>query len=222
VRKTSVYLPDQLKRALAERAAATGRSEAEVLRAAVEAAVAAAPTADRAKADPPVPGRLVGVGVGPGDVDLLTLRAVAALRRADRVVAPSTAVDAVGRAEAIVRQAVPGLAVERIPFVMSRDRADRDRSIAQAAEVVAARLDAGEEVAFITLGDPLTYSTFSAVAVAVRRRRKDTIVEQVPGIMAFQALAARTGTVVVDERQRLVVGRAQARSAVNHVYHHVG
>ena len=63
-------------------------------------------------------------------------------------------------------------------------------------------------MAFITLGDPLTYSTFAAVAAAVRRRRRDTMVEQVPGIMAFQALAARTGTVIVDERQRLIVRTA--------------
>jgi precorrin-2/cobalt-factor-2 C20-methyltransferase len=208
VRKTSVYLPDQLKRALAERAAATGRSEAEVLRGAVEEAVASAPAVPRLNNDPPVPGRLVGVGVGPGDADLLTLRAVAALRRADRVVAPSTAIDAVGRAEAIVRQAVPGLAVQRLPFVMSRARSDRDVSVQRAAEAIAGHLDAGEEIAFITLGDPLTYSTFAAVAAAVRRSRKDTIVEQVPGIMAFQALAAQTGTVVVDERQRLIVRTA--------------
>jgi precorrin-2/cobalt-factor-2 C20-methyltransferase len=208
VRKTSVYLPDHLKRALAERAASTGRSEADVLRAAVDEALSSAPAVTRVRADPPVPGRLVGVGVGPGDVDLLTLRAVAALRRADRVVAPSTAVDAVGRAESIVRQAVPGLAVERIPFVMSRARADRDVSIERAAAAVAAHLDAGEEVAFITLGDPLTYSTFAAVAAAVRLRRRDTMVEQVPGIMAFQALAARTGTMIVDERQRLIVRTA--------------
>jgi precorrin-2/cobalt-factor-2 C20-methyltransferase len=208
VRKTSVYLPEQLKRALAERAASTGRSEAEVLRAAVEEAVTSAPTAARAQADPPVPGRLVGVGVGPGDVDLLTLRAVAALRRADRVVAPTTAVDAVGRAEAIVRDAVPGIAIERIAFAMAPSRAARDRSVDQAAVTVVEHLAAGDEVAWITLGDPLTYSTFSSVAERVRKKRPSTAVIQVPGIMAFQALAARTGTVVVDERQRLIVRTA--------------
>jgi precorrin-2/cobalt-factor-2 C20-methyltransferase len=46
------------------------------------------------------------------------------------------------------------------------------------------------------------------VAAAVRQRRPATVVEQVPGIMAFQALAARTGTTVTDERQRLVVRTA--------------
>lgn len=206
--KTSVYLPDHLKRALSERAHSTGRSEAQVLRAAVEVEVAASARTARTTLDAPVPGRLVGIGVGPGDADLLTIRAVAALRRANRVVAPSTAVDAVGRAEAIVREAVPGLVVERLPFAMSPARTDRERSIDRAARIVATHLDDGAEVAFITLGDPLTYSTFTAVACAVRQRRKDTVVEQVPGIMAFQALAARTGTTVVDERQRLIVRTA--------------
>jgi precorrin-2/cobalt-factor-2 C20-methyltransferase len=208
MRKTSVYLPDRLKSALASRAAATGRSEAEVLRAAVEAEMQTSARSLPPAAERPVAGRLVGVGVGPGDADLLTMRAVAALRRADRVVAPATAVDAVGRAEAVVRQAVPGLRVERVPFAMAPGRDERDRSVEEAAATLAGYLGAGEEVAFVTLGDPLMYSTFTAVAAAVRRRRPATVVEQVPGIMAFQALAARTGTTVADERQRLVVRTA--------------
>ncbi|HVW34884.1 MAG TPA: precorrin-2 C(20)-methyltransferase [Acidimicrobiia bacterium] len=220
MRKTSVYLPDGLKAALAARSASTGRSEAEVIRAALEAEVVSAarsaagerrPAGDRPfrpDVEAPVPGRLVGVGVGPGDADLVTVRAIAALHRADRIVAPATAVDAVGRAEAIVRQAAPGLRVERLPFAMAPGRAERDRSVAEAARVIAGYLDGGEEVAFITLGDPLTYSTFSSVAGAVRARRPATAVEQVPGIMAFQALAARTGTTVTDERQRLLVRTA--------------
>ena len=210
MRKTSVYLPDRLKTALAARAEATGRSEAEVLRAAVEAEVRASgvSSSPAPAAEPPLPGRLVGVGVGPGDADLVTMRAVAALRRADRVVAPATAVDAVGRAETVVRQAVPGLRVERVPFAMAPGRAERDRSVEEAAEVLARYLGAGEEVAFVTLGDPLMYSTFTSVAEAVRRRRPATVVDQVPGIMAFQALAARTGTTVTDERQRLMVRTA--------------
>jgi precorrin-2/cobalt-factor-2 C20-methyltransferase len=211
--KTSVYLPPRLKEALAARAAATGRSEAEVIRAALETEVwgpgPAGGEGSRARpGDGAVPGRLVGVGVGPGEADLVTVRAVEALRRADRVVAPATAVDAVGRAEAIVRQAVPGLRVERIPFAMAPSRTERDRSVEEAAEVLAAYLAAGQEVAFVTLGDPLTYSTFTSVAAAVQARRPATVVEQVPGIMAFQALAARTGTTVTDEQQRLVVRTA--------------
>ena len=204
MKKSSVYLPDRLKAALASRSAATGRSEADLIRESIEVMLAGGQTPP-VHPEPAVPGRLVGIGVGPGEPDLLTVRAVAALRRADRVLAPTTSVDSVGRAEAIVREAVPEVAIERVTFAMSPSRTARDKSINSAATVVAKHLSAGEEVAWVTLGDPLTYSTFSAVAERVRKTRPSTIIEQVPGIMAFQALAARTGTVVADERTRLSI-----------------
>jgi precorrin-2/cobalt-factor-2 C20-methyltransferase len=207
VHKSSLYLPEKLKAGLARRAKESGRSEAEVVRDALQAALAD-PGPPAAEPERPVPGRLVGVGVGPGEADLLTLRAAAALRRASRVLAPSTAVDAVGRAEAIVRQALPDVAVERVPFAMAPSRASRDVSVERAAEVVAHHLSAGEEVAWVTLGDPLVYSTFAAVAAGVKKRRPGTAVLAVPGIMAFQALAARTVTVITDERERLVIRTA--------------
>ena len=53
---------------------------------------------------------------------------------------------------------------------MTPTRAGRERSVGRAAAVVARHLAAGEEVAWITLGDPLTYSTFSSVADRVRQR----------------------------------------------------
>jgi precorrin-2/cobalt-factor-2 C20-methyltransferase len=209
VHKSSLYLTERTKAALAARAVQTGRSEADLIRSALDAALAV-PAGDPglARPDPPVPGRLVGVGVGPGEADLLTVRAVAALRRADRVLAPTTAIDAVGRAEAVVRQAVPGVVIERVAFSMAPARPSRDRSIERAAQAVAKHLAAGEEVAWITLGDPLTYSTFSAVVERVKRRRPATRVVQVPGIMAFQALAARTGTIIAGERTRITVRTA--------------
>jgi precorrin-2/cobalt-factor-2 C20-methyltransferase len=208
MRKSSLYLTDRMKAELAVRAARTGRSEAELIRGAIEASLQAPAAIPAPAPDPPVAGRLVGVGVGPGDPDLLTVRAVAALRRADHVFAPTTAVDAIGRAEAIVREAVPEVAMSRVAFSMAPGRAARDRSVGQAAAAVVRHLDAGEEVAWITLGDPLTYSTFSAVAQRVMKKRPSTLVAWVPGIMAFQALAARTGTVIAGDRTRITIRTA--------------
>ena len=206
MKKSSLYLPDRLKASLAARAALTGKSEAELIRGAIETMLSVAtPTSTTTRPDPAIPGRLIGIGVGPGEPDLLTARALNALRRCDRVLAPTTSVDSVGRAEAIVREAVPGIAVERVSFAMSPSRAARERSLNAAAKVVAGHLEAGEEVAWVTLGDPLTYSTFSAVAEKVHKLRPSTTVEHVPGIMAFQSLAARTGTVIADERTRVSI-----------------
>ncbi|HZT65494.1 MAG TPA: precorrin-2 C(20)-methyltransferase [Acidimicrobiales bacterium] len=146
---------------------------------------------------------LVGVGVGPGDPELLTLKALAALRGADRVFGPTMAVDAVGRAESIVRQAAPDVVVERLVFAIVRDDGARRAAHEQAADRVVACLEEGERVAFVTLGDPNVYSTFHHLAALVQRRRPQTPVETVPGIMAFQALASTSGTVVLDGSERL-------------------
>jgi precorrin-2/cobalt-factor-2 C20-methyltransferase len=151
----------------------------------------------------PSTGRLVGVGVGPGDPRLLTLRAVDALRAADRVVAPTTAIDAPGRAEAVVRQVVPEVRVHRVVFAMVADAAGdgaaaRARSHRQAAERLLPWLDAGETVAFVTLGDPNVYSTFPSLTAVLAELRPEIPVETVPGICAFQDLAARSGTVLLD------------------------
>ena len=164
----------------------------------------------------PRAGSLVGVGVGPGDPELVTVGALRALREADRVFSPTMAVDAVGRAESIVRQADPGTAVERLVFAISGDDEARAAAHTGAADRVVACLDAGEKVAFATLGDPNVYSTFHHLAVAVRRRRPHTVVRTVPGIMAFQDLAARTGRVVLDGTERLsVVSAADGAEALD-------
>ena len=139
----------------------------------------------------------IGVGVGPGDPELLTTRALRVLREADRVLGPSFSVDAVGRAESIVRQADPTITVERVVVEMRTPTYDA------AADRIVSALDAGERVAFITLGDPTIYSTFSSIAAAVLERRPATPVDTVPGIMAFQDLAARAGVVVIDGTERL-------------------
>ena len=145
----------------------TGRSEAELIRAALDAAVAAsAPAVTPVEpADPPLPGRLVGVGVGPGDADLLTVRAVAALRRADRVVAP---VHRGRRRRAGRGDRAPGRpGPRRRAHPVRHEPGPRPTGTAPSPGPRPGRRatsTAGEEVAFITLGDPLTYSTFSAVA----------------------------------------------------------
>ena len=204
MRKTSVYLPDALKGRLAAAAEAARRSEADLVREAIEQRVAAGPHATPPP-DPPVPGRLVGVGVGPGAPDLVTVRALRALRRATTVVAPCTDASAVGRAEAIVREAAPDVVVERLVFVMAPDPADRAHALEVATARVVQLLDAGHEVAFITLGDPNVYSTFSSIATAVASARPSTAVVTIPGVMAFQALAAEAHVVLTDEQQSLVV-----------------
>ncbi len=219
VKKTSVYLPEGLKARLAAVAVRSGRSEAQLVRLAVERLVDSEPAfGPVARSEDPVLRRhrreaaLVGLGMGPGDPGLVTARTVAELRAADRVLAPSTDLASVGRAEIIVREVAPDVVVERVGFVMELGGGARSSALAAAAERVVAALDAGERVAFVTLGDPNVYSTFSSLAEEVRARRPAVPIETVPGIMAFQDLAARAGTVLVDGDERLALVPARAGS----------
>lgn len=219
MKKTSVYLPEGLKARLAAVALRSGRSEAQLVRLAVERLVDAEPALGPvARTEDPVVRRhrrgpaLIGLGMGPGDPGLVTARTVAELRDADRVLAPSTDLASVGRAEIIVREVAPDVVVERVGFVMELDGGARSSALVKAADRVVAALDAAERVAFVTLGDPNVYSTFSSLAEAVRAQRPAAVIETVPGIMAFQDLAARSGTVLVDGDERLVLVPARAGS----------
>ena len=217
MQKTTVYLPEPLKAELAELARVQQRSEAHLIRLAIERLLAAERSPRAVQPvnlhdDPTVRAAvnprgiaLIGIGVGPGDPRLVTLQAIDELRAADRVFAPCTSADAIGRAESIVRQAVPGVAMERLVFVMAPDGAARDAAIDAAVARIAECLDAGERVAFVTLGDPNIYSTFASVAAAVRPSRPAVPIETVAGIMAFQDLAARAATVLVEGRERLAL-----------------
>jgi len=208
MRKTSVYLPEDLKDDLAALARRWDRSEAELLRLAVERLVRSARDDAAPGGAPPArePGpRFVGVGVGPSDPGLVTERALATLRGADRVFAAATAPDAIGRAEAIVRAVATEIDVDRLVLDIGDDAPSRAASLEAAADAVVESLDTGAVVAFVTLGDPNVYSTFPALARLVGARRPAVPTATVPGVMAFQELAAEAGTVLAEEGERLAV-----------------
>jgi precorrin-2/cobalt-factor-2 C20-methyltransferase len=212
MRKTSVYLSDELKTGLADAAARSGNSEAGFIRAAIEAAVQR--TRGARPGDVPAPRLkgplLLGVGVGPGPADLLTVRARETISQADTVFAAAISPDAIGRAEATVRAALGALRIVRLPVDVNDSPEERARALPALARRLVEHLDRGEVVAFLTIGDPSMFSVFPSLVAAVRSLRPEVPTGSVPGIMAFQELAARAGTVLGGDLQSvriIAVGR---------------
>lgn len=156
---------------------------------------------------------LIGIGVGPGDPELLTLKAVRLLRAADVVFAPSTSLDRESRAEQIVL-AAKKIQVRRLVFALEDQggvTAERAAAWDAAARVVIEAFDAGAEtVAFVTLGDPNVYSTFGYLAQTVTGFDADVRIESVPGITAMQDLAARADIRLAEGREPLTLVPATA------------
>ncbi|MGC9669516.1 precorrin-2 C(20)-methyltransferase [Planosporangium sp. 12N6] len=152
--------------------------------------------------------RLIGVGVGPGDPELVTLKAVRVLATAGRVFVPVLAADDTGRAEATVRAHASHERIERLVFALNErsDTARRERHWDAAGERVAEWLrETGGTAAFATIGDPNVYSTFAYLAQTVRELLPQTVVETVPGITAMQAVAAVSGTPLVEGTEPLTL-----------------
>ena len=150
-------------------------------------------------------GRLIGVGVGPGDPELLPIKGLRALREADEVFVPVGDTGEVGRAEATVREHLDEERIRRVLFALSDDAEARERNWTGAAREVSGHLREGKTCAFATIGDPNVYSTFTYLARTVRAAIPDVEVETVPGITAMQDLASRSGTVLLEGDERLAL-----------------
>jgi len=153
---------------------------------------------------------LIGIGVGPGDPDLLTVAAVRELSCAGRVFVPVMAAGVAGRAEAVVLAHLTHDRLERLVFALNDDvvgsqRRRHDCWDAAAARVVAHLREHGGSAAFATLGDPSVYSTFGYLAKTVRELLPGIRIRTVPGITAMQAAASAAGLTLVEGSEPLTV-----------------
>lgn len=157
-------------------------------------------------------GRLYGVGVGPGDPELMTLKAVRMIREADVVAVPGEhAKDTV--AYQIAVQAVPELETKELLAIympMTHDRAKMQENHQKGAKLLEKMLDAGKKVVFLTLGDPTIYSTFSYLQRIVEADGYET--GCVSGIPSFCATAARINEPLVEWNEALHIVPAVHRA----------
>lgn len=141
------------------------------------------------------PGRFWAIGVGPGDPELLTLKAVKRIQRADVLYHAGPAPDQ-GRALEVIRSL---LRPEQLKCVLLTapmrevSASDWKAQYRPGVEQIAADCRSGKDVAFITEGDPTLYSTAAHVWQLLEELAPDILIEIVPGVSSITAAAASVG-----------------------------
>jgi precorrin-2/cobalt-factor-2 C20-methyltransferase len=137
-------------------------------------------------------GKFIGIGVGPGDPELLTVKAVKALKTVDVVSVPKAHADtpsmALGMVQRILDERAEQPEVLELVFPMTKHEVKR--LWAKNAVVVAEKIESGKTVAFITLGDPMFYSTFIYLFQSFKQEYPQIQLEVIPGVTALTACAA--------------------------------
>ncbi len=139
-------------------------------------------------------GILYGVGVGPGDPDLITIKAVKILAGVSKIFAASSTRNDYSLAQNIVQKNLKDAQIEQMAFPMTRDKAVLEEAWKRNAGRVLEVVRTGMDAAFVTLGDPMTYSTFSYLLRTIRKLAPEIEVVTIPGITSYQAAAALANT----------------------------
>ena len=151
-------------------------------------------------------GCLYGVGVGPGDPELVTLKAQRILAAVPIICTPHADTSGDSFALTIARRYIDTDRQELLRFGFPTDDAEAASRVWEtAAESLADRLKGGQDVAFITEGDPMLFSTFSYILESIRANHPDIAVEIIPGVSSVMAAAARASVPLVTHGQRLAI-----------------
>lgn len=151
-------------------------------------------------------GQFWGIGVGPGPRGLLPVAAVEALAQAAVIYAPRART----AESSIARQCLDGLIIpesrlREIEFTMDPDRGVLREHYSALAGEIAVELEAARNVACLTLGDPMTYSTYGYILAALQDRLPSLQAKTFPGITSFAATAAAMGWPLGEGKERVLI-----------------
>jgi precorrin-2/cobalt-factor-2 C20-methyltransferase len=167
-------------------------------------------------------GTFYGVGVGPGEPGLLPLAAWETLKRCDLIFVPrAQTLDYSAARRALPQGEIPEEHFREIEFSMDTDREVLREHYARLAQTLADELNAGKDVAYLTLGDSLTYSTYVYTLRALLARIPDLRYRTFPGVTSYCALAAETDWPLGEGKETVLIlpcpdEMTELRAAIEH------
>ncbi|MBL4952314.1 precorrin-2 C(20)-methyltransferase [Neobacillus sp. YIM B02564] len=152
-------------------------------------------------------GRLYGLGVGPGDPELITVKAARILQESSVIAFPKKRDGHNSYAYYIVDTYIDQEEKEMLGliFPMTKDPEELNQKWSHSVEQIWEKLAAGKDVAFVTEGDPLLFSTFIFMMNLMRDRHPEAVIEIVPGITSMGGAAARLGIPLADGEDHVAI-----------------
>lgn len=150
--------------------------------------------------------QLIGISVGPGDPELITVKGLNALESCDVLFAPQAKVSSESVAKGIVDYfKIPEERFRIVEFAMERNREALHQRYDEVARAIIAEVESGKRVGFLTLGDALTFSTWIYTLAAVKKLSPELTIETIPGVTSFAALAAQSECTLGEQKESVLI-----------------
>ncbi len=150
-------------------------------------------------------GNFYGIGLGPGDPELLTQKAIHTIQQVDCIFIPRSDTKEDSLAWEIVKDYVKEKRVIQQIYPMTKDKLTLNAAWLKAAKEIHAEVTAGFDVAYLTLGDPLTFSTYIYLLRHLISLLPDHAIHTIPGITSYNAAACVANYPLLAGDERLAV-----------------
>ena len=150
-------------------------------------------------------GNFFGIGLGPGDPELITLKALHTIQRADCIFVPKSDTKEDSLALEIVKDYVKGKRVIEQVYPMTKDKETLNTAWLKAAEEIHTEVKNGYDAVYLTLGDPMTFSTYIYLLRHLNTMLPAQAIHTIPGITSYNAAACAANYPLLTGDERLAV-----------------
>jgi len=151
---------------------------------------------------------LVCVGCGPGDPDLLTVKAVKAIRNADIIMCPTSKEGKTSIAYSIISSIIDNSKkpeIINLVFPMVKDKETLENTWKKNTQEIANAIKSGKNVVYLTVGDPSIYSTWIYIQRELRSKYPEIKTTVIPGIVSMFAFASKVGISIAEGDETVAV-----------------
>ena len=151
---------------------------------------------------------LIGIGVGPGDPDLLTVKAVKAIQNADIIMCPASKEDRPSIAYSVVSSLIDtskNQEVVKLIFPMTQDKDVLEATWKKNAKIMAEKVLSGKNVVYLTVGDPYLYSTWIYMHKDLEEKYPEMNISVIPGIVSMFTFASKVGVSIAEGAEKVAI-----------------